>query len=124
MSSCAFTSSLGGSDQSFAGDACPSQLSPHTIASFALDLPPLDESRMSPAAVSAAASLRFAFAKASSEAQVALHSMREAWEQWHRYPIAPSGILSHTPASVTTTREIMVSLPHAFAHSDYERVEL
>ncbi len=71
---------------------CPLQLSEEAIASFAPELPPLDESRMSPAEAASAAALREKFASASSKAQVLMVSMREVWMCWNLLPIAPAGI--------------------------------
>ena len=70
---------------------CPPQLTEEAIASIPLELPPLDESRMSPAVVSAAEILRMEYAIASSKAQSSLLSLRKAWLRWHQLglPMAP-----------------------------------
>ena len=75
--------------QSPAGSPCPPQLSEDAIASFPLELPPLDGSLMSAAAVSAAASLRSNYAIASSQVQSGILSLRKAWLRWHQLPMAP-----------------------------------
>ncbi len=69
---------------------CPSQLSEEAIASIPLELPPLDESRMSPAVVSAAEILRMEYAISSSQAKSALLALRKAWLRWHQLPVAPA----------------------------------
>jgi hypothetical protein len=79
--------------QSPAGSPCPPQLSEDAIASFPLELPPLDGSLMSAAAVSAAASLRLNYAIASSQVQSGILSLRKAWLQWQQLSIMPAGIL-------------------------------
>jgi hypothetical protein len=76
--------------QSPAGSPCPPQLSEDAIASFPFELPPLDESRMSPAVVSAAEILRMEYAISSSQAKSALLSLRNAWLHWHQLPVAPA----------------------------------
>ena len=70
---------------------CPPQLSEEAIASFPLEFPPLDESRMSPAFFSAAEIFRMQYAISSSKAQSALLSLRKAWLRWHQLglPMAP-----------------------------------
>jgi hypothetical protein len=68
---------------------CPPQLSEEAIASIPLELPPLDESRISPAVVSAAETLRMQYAICSSKAQSALLFLRKAWMHWHELPMAP-----------------------------------
>ena len=70
---------------------CPPQLSEEAIASIPLQLPPLDQSRMSPAVVSAAELLSMEYAITSSQARSSLLSMREAWMRWHQLPVAPPG---------------------------------
>ena len=74
--------------------SCPSQLSEEAIASFSPELPPLDESRTTPAVAAIAVQLRMRFTSASSNAQTLMHAMREAWMQWHLLPVIPSGELS------------------------------
>ena len=69
---------------------CPPQLSEEAIASIPLELPPLDESRMSPAVISAAGILRMEYAIYSSRAQSDLLSLRKAWLRWHELPMAPA----------------------------------
>ena len=59
---------------------------------FTPKLPPLDESRMSPAVAATAAALREKFASASSNAKVLMVSMREVWMCWNLLPIMPAGI--------------------------------
>jgi hypothetical protein len=54
-------------------------------------LPPLDQSRMSPAVVSAAELLSMEYAITSSQARSSLLAMREAWMRWHQLPVAPPG---------------------------------
>jgi hypothetical protein len=73
--------------------SCPPQLSEEAIASIPLELPPLDESRMSPAVVSAAEILRVEYAISSSQAHSALLSLRKAWLRWHQLPMAPGSPL-------------------------------
>jgi hypothetical protein len=68
---------------------CPPQLTEEAIASIPLELPPLDESRMSPAVVSAAEILRMEYAISSSQAKSSLLSLRKAWLRWHQLPMAP-----------------------------------
>jgi hypothetical protein len=68
---------------------CPPQLSEEAIASIPLELPPFDESRMSPAVVSAAEILRMEYAISSSQAQSSLLSLRKVWLRWHQLPMAP-----------------------------------
>lgn len=70
---------------------CPPQLSEEAIASIPLQLPPLDQSRMSPAVVSAAELLSMEYAITSSQARSSLLAMREAWMRWHQLPVAPPG---------------------------------
>ncbi len=72
--------------------SCPPQLSDESFAKFVIELPLLDESRLSPALVACAAKLRAQFADASSSAQTVLHAMRDAWIAWHHLPISSSGI--------------------------------
>ena len=79
--------------QSPARASCPFQLSEHSIASFTLELPPLDESRLSPALAAISAQVRIRFMSAASDAQSLMHSMREAWMQWHLLPVIPQGEL-------------------------------
>jgi len=78
--------------QSPAGSPCPHQLSEDAIASFPLELPTLDDSLMSAAAVSAAASLRLNYAVSSSQVQSGILSLRKAWLQWHLLHMMPAGI--------------------------------
>ncbi len=78
--------------QSPAGSPCPPQSFEDAIASFPLELPPLDGSLMSAAAMSAAASLRLNYAIASSQVQSGILSLRKAWLQWHLLPTIPAGI--------------------------------
>jgi hypothetical protein len=68
---------------------CPPQLTEEAIASIPLELPPLDESCMSPAVVSAAEILRMEYAISSSQAKSSLLSLRKAWLRWHQLPMAP-----------------------------------
>ena len=70
---------------------CPPQLSEEAIASIPLQLPPLDQSRMSPAVVSAAELLSMEYAITSSQARSSLLAMREAWMRWNQLPVAPPG---------------------------------
>jgi hypothetical protein len=56
-----------------------------------MELPLLDESRLSPALVACAAKLRAQFVDASSNVQTVLHAMRDAWIAWHHLPIASPG---------------------------------
>ena len=78
--------------QSPAGSPCPPQLSEDAIASFPLELPPLDDSLIFAAAVSAAASLRLNYAVSSSQVQSGILSLRKAWLQWHLLHMMPAGI--------------------------------
>jgi hypothetical protein len=68
---------------------CPPQLSEEAIASIPLELPPLDDSRMSPAVMLAAEQVRKAYAISSSQAQRSLLSLRNSWMRWHQLPLAP-----------------------------------
>jgi hypothetical protein len=70
---------------------CPPQLSEEGIASILLELPPLDQSRMSPADVSAAELLRMEYDVISSQARSSLLSMRKVWMRWHQLPVAIPG---------------------------------
>ena len=70
---------------------CPPQLSEEAIASIPLEFPPLDQSRMSPAVVSAAELLSMEYAITSSQARSCLLSMRNAWMRWHQLPVEPPG---------------------------------
>jgi hypothetical protein len=79
--------------QSPARASCPFQLSENSIASFSLELPPLDESRLSPTLAASSAQVRKRFMSAASDAQSLMHSMREAWMQWHLLPVIPQGEL-------------------------------
>ena len=72
---------------------CPAQLSDESFAKFVIELPLLDESRLSPALVACAAKLRAQFVDALSNAQTVLHAMRDAWIAWHHLPIASPGIV-------------------------------
>jgi hypothetical protein len=76
-----------------AGTSCPFQLSEEAIASFAPELPPLDESRMSPALAARAAQLRMRFVSATADIQNLTHAMRKVWMHWHRLPVIPLGKL-------------------------------
>jgi len=62
----------------------PPQLFDVDVASFAPPLPPIDESRMTPALVSTAADLRMRFSSASSDAQALMRTMREIRLEWNR----------------------------------------
>ncbi len=79
--------------------SCPSQLSEDAIFKLALELPLLDASRMSPMLATHAAKLRSQFVDASSNAQILLRAMREAWLAWHHLPIVSS--LAHPAISET-----------------------
>ncbi len=71
----------------------PSQLSEQSVAQFVLDLPFLDEDRLSPALAACAANLRSQFADAASKAQTGIRAMRDAWIAWHTsLPVIYSGI--------------------------------
>ena len=72
---------------------CPAQLSDESFAKFVIELPLLDESRLSPALVACAAKLRAQFVDALSNVQTVLHAMRDAWIAWHHLPIASPGIV-------------------------------
>ena len=78
---------------SFDRVTCPTQLSDESFAKFVIELPLLDENRLSPALVTCAAKLRAQFVDALSNAQTALHAMRDAWIAWHHLPIASPGIV-------------------------------
>jgi hypothetical protein len=67
--------------------SCPPQLSEQSIAQFPLNLPLLDEDRLSPELAASAAKLRSQFTIASSNAQTLLRSVRDAWIAWHSLPI-------------------------------------
>ncbi len=68
--------------------SCPPQLSEHSIAQFMLDLPLLDEGRLSPELTACAAKLRSQFTHAVSNAQTTvLRAVRDAWIAWHSLPI-------------------------------------
>ncbi len=82
----------------------PPQLSDESLAKFLIELPQLDESRLSPVLVTRVAKLRAQFTDASFNAQTALHAMRDAWIAWHDPPIASSGIaLRHFVRRVVET---------------------
>jgi hypothetical protein len=70
----------------------PPHFSPGDTASFPYELPPLDESRMTPALASTAAALREKFASASSNAQALMRTMHEIRMEWNLLPVAPAGI--------------------------------
>jgi hypothetical protein len=72
--------------------SCPPQLSEQSIAQFMLDLPLLDEHRLSPELAARAAKLRSQFTHAASNAQTELHAVRDAWIAWHSLPIISPGI--------------------------------
>jgi hypothetical protein len=72
---------------------CPSQLSEEAIASFTPELPPLDESCLSPALAASSAQLRLQFMNASSATKNLMYKMREAWMQWHHLPVISVGAL-------------------------------
>jgi len=76
---------------------CPLQLSEEAFAAFAHELPPLDESRMTPALASTAAALREKFTSASSDAQALLRTMHEIRMEWNHLPVVPAGFLSWPP---------------------------
>jgi len=69
----------------------PSQLSEEAIASFTIDLPPIDQSCMSPQLAAGAAQIRTRFMTASSDAQNLMRTMRSDWMQWHLLPVIYSG---------------------------------
>ena len=72
--------------------SCPPQLSEQSIAQFMLDLPLLDEHRLSPELAACAAKLRSQFTHAASNAQTVLRAVRDAWIAWHSLPIISPGI--------------------------------
>ncbi len=72
--------------------SCPPQLSEQSIAQFMLDLPLLDEDRLSPELAACAATLRSQFTHAASNAQTVLRAVRDAWIAWHSLPIISPGI--------------------------------
>ena len=76
--------------------SCPPQLSDESFAKFVIELPLLDESRLSPALLARAAKLRAQFVDASSSVQTVLHAMRDTWIAWHHLPISSSGIQLYT----------------------------
>ncbi len=76
--------------------SCPPQLSDEFFAKFVIELPLLDESRLSPALLACAAKLRAQFVDDSSSAQTVLHAMRDTWIAWHHLPISSSGIQLYT----------------------------
>ena len=72
--------------------SCPPPLSEQSIAQFMLDLPLLDEDRLSPELAACAAKLRSQFTHAASNAQTVLRAVRDAWIAWHSLPIISPGI--------------------------------
>lgn len=52
-----------------------------------LNLPPLDEGRLSPELAASATKLRSQFTLASSNVQILLRSVRDAWIAWHSLPV-------------------------------------
>jgi hypothetical protein len=70
----------------------PPQLSEQSVAQFVLDLPLLDEDRLSPELAACAAKLRSQFTHAASNAQTVLRAVRDAWIAWHSLPIISPGI--------------------------------
>jgi hypothetical protein len=70
---------------------CPPQLSDESFAKFVIELPLLDESRLSPELVACAAKIRAKFVDASSNAQIVLQAMRDAWIAWNHLPVASPG---------------------------------
>jgi hypothetical protein len=70
----------------------PPQLSEQSVAQFMLDLPLLDEDRLSPALAACAANLRSQFTDAASKAQTGIRAMRDAWIMWHALPVISTGI--------------------------------
>jgi hypothetical protein len=110
----------GNSTPSLAGAPCPPQLSLEAIASFPLELPPLDDSRMAPAVASSAAALRARFTTASSTVKELMLSMHKFWEKWNLLPILPSGTRaacgqSRAPAAALPRRD--TDLPCPSPHS-------
>ncbi len=85
----------------------PPQLSDESFAKFMIELPLLDESRLSPSLVACAAKLRAQFADASSSAQTVLHAMRDAWIAWHRLPVSSPGIQLYCVIVCAGTRVAM-----------------
>ena len=80
----------GNSTPSPAGAPGPPQLSLEASASFPPQLPPLDDSRMTPALASTAADLRARFTTASSDAQALMRMMRDIRMEWDLLPLMPS----------------------------------
>jgi len=86
--------------------SCPPQLSEQSIAQFMLDLPLLDEDRLSPELAACAAKLRSQFTHAASNAQTDLRAVRDAWIAWHSLPII-------SPVVVATSAAARLSQPSA-----------
>ena len=89
----------------------PPQLSEEAITSFAPVLPPLDESRMTPALAQSAAELCKRLTTASCEVQILMRTIREIWTEWSRLPVMPSQS-SSKPCSTRLLR--YYSLHHIF----------
>ena len=75
----------------------PPHFSPGDTASVIHELPPLDESRMTPALASTAAALREKFTSASSDAQALMRTMHEIRMEWNLLPVVPAGIRARPP---------------------------
>lgn len=71
-----------------------------------LDLPLLDEDRLSPELAACAAKLRSQFTHAASNAQTVLRAVRDAWIAWHSLPII-------SPVAVATSAAALLSQPSA-----------
>ena len=75
-------------------DPAPAPSPPHVSADatafFLPQLPPLDDSRMTPALALTAADLRARFTTASSDAQALMRMMRDIRMEWDLLPLMPS----------------------------------
>jgi hypothetical protein len=68
----------------------PPHVSADATAFFLPQLPPLDDSRMTPALASTAAALRARFTTASSDAQALMRTMCDIRMEWDLLPLMPS----------------------------------
>jgi hypothetical protein len=97
----------------------PPQLSEQSIAQFMLELPLLDEDRLSPAQIACAANIRSQFALSLSNAQACVRAMRNSWIAWHALPIISSKITSKSAATapVFSTTAQASELKSSAAHT-------
>jgi hypothetical protein len=70
---------------------CPAQLCEEAIATFEPELPPLEESRITPAHSAIASQLRSRFTDASSSVKILMRTMRDVWISWHSLPVVSTG---------------------------------